>query len=391
MATLSETIQGTSGLLAYWPLYNSQDQSGNGRHLTASGAVNYAGSPLNRDSVPSASSLIDDGILKIAQATLPKIVALECWFRLPGNSAQNSLVFGTNQPPTGTANRFILFYYGTSNQKFCTFEEIFSPGTPRVKTSAQTYAEMSGAAHHLVAQFDSTSGSTQFYIDGVLDTGLTVPLDIFLQVAGSNLTFLGYLYSGDDYGIGNASHAAIYSRKLTPEEIAARQPYALKAMTGEDIKPPIRVTAIAANQETRAQFQPQDITWRGGPGFVYPGPMPSPPVRVKPLCQGQDLTWLRDGVQNVLQGYIESTVTISGIGVRRRVLCLDQAGNLLAETMSRASDGKYRFDLLWPNRRYMLVAQDEPAFGAADYNAVAADFQQPTPYAPGEGVGLTGG
>ncbi|MFM5241214.1 hypothetical protein [Aeromonas rivipollensis] len=87
-------------------------------------------------------------------------------------------------------------------------------------------------------------------------------------------------------------------------------------------------------------------------------------------------------------GYIESTVTINGDGVARRVLCFTQSGDLIAETMSRAVDGKYRFDSLWLNRRYMLVAQDDPAFGPADYNAVAADFQLPTPYAPGEGVGL---
>ncbi|MNJ07577.1 hypothetical protein D3C77_16760 [compost metagenome] len=86
-------------------------------------------------------------------------------------------------------------------------------------------------------------------------------------------------------------------------------------------------------------------------------------------------------------GYIESTVTIDGEGVRRRVLCLTQSGDLVAETMSRAGDGKYRFDSLWLARRYMLVAQDDPAFGPADYNAVAADYQLPTPYAPGEGVG----
>lgn len=148
------------------------------------------------------------------------------------------------------------------------------------------------------------------------------------------------------------------------------------------------VTAIPANQEPRSQFEPQDVVWRGSPGAVYAGPMPAAAVTADPLCKGQDLAWVRDGNQNVAQGYIESTVTIDGEGVRRRVLCLDQAGNLIGETYSRASDGKYRFDLLWLNRRYMLVAQDDPAFGPADYNAVAADYQLPTPYAPGEGVGL---
>ena len=164
--------------------------------------------------------------------------------------------------------------------------------------------------------------------------------------------------------------------------------YPLDVLLTYTHQPGVRVTAIPANQETRAQFQPQDVAWRGSPGYVYAGPMPAVAVPQILLCQGQDLTWVRDGNQNVAQGYIESTVTIDGEGVRRRVLCLDQAGNLIGETYSRASDGKYRFDLLWLNRRYMLVAQDDPAFGPADYNAVAADFQLPTPYAPGEGVGL---
>ncbi|WP_439841864.1 hypothetical protein [Aeromonas taiwanensis] len=151
---------------------------------------------------------------------------------------------------------------------------------------------------------------------------------------------------------------------------------------------PVALSPIPANQESRAQFQPQDVVWRGSPGAVYAGPMIAPKTVPDVFCKGLDQAWIRDGVQNVLQGYIESTVTINGEGVRRRVLCFDQAGNLVGETMSRASDGKYRFDLLWLNRRYMLVAQDDPAFGPADYNAVAADFQLPTPYAPGEGVGL---
>ncbi|MGL6456431.1 hypothetical protein [Aeromonas caviae] len=150
----------------------------------------------------------------------------------------------------------------------------------------------------------------------------------------------------------------------------------------------VPMAIIPINKEARSQFQPQDVAWRGEPPF-FAGPVRqlfvSMPTKI---CVGQDYFWLRDGIRNVEQGYIESTVTINGEGVRRRVLCFDQAGNIVGETYSRASDGKYRFDLLWLNRRYMLVAQDDPAFGPADYNAVAADFQLPTPYAPGEGVGL---
>ncbi|HHP5490687.1 TPA: hypothetical protein ACSCYS_001014 [Aeromonas veronii] len=149
----------------------------------------------------------------------------------------------------------------------------------------------------------------------------------------------------------------------------------------------IRVKAIPANQETRGQFQPQDVEWRGSPGFVVSGPVPDlPNQKIAVLCKGRDYYWIRDGVQKVLQGYIESTVTINGVGVRRRVLCFTQDGELVGETYSRASDGVYRFDLLWLNKRYMLVAQDDPAFGPADYNAVAADYQAPKPYPPGGGV-----
>ncbi|MFM5537010.1 hypothetical protein ACET8U_06790 [Aeromonas veronii] len=196
-----------------------------------------------------------------------------------------------------------------------------------------------------------------------------------------------------------------------------------------EIKPPIRLTAVPANQEPREQylpnvawsgsppmwqgpvptlavtytpanteprevFQPQDVVWRGSPGFVVSGPVPDLPVAdPMVLCKGSDNYWLRPAsfnagadLRNVEQGFIESTVTISGQGVRRRVLCFTQEGELVGETYSRAADGVYRFDLLWLNKRYMLVAQDDPAFGPADYNAVAADFQAPKPYPKGTGV-----
>ncbi|WP_421323659.1 hypothetical protein [Aeromonas sp. 604176] len=145
------------------------------------------------------------------------------------------------------------------------------------------------------------------------------------------------------------------------------------------------VKCVPANPEPRAVFQQQDVAWRGTPP-MYAGPVNLQQQTQYPLCKGRDYFWIRDGVRNVEQGFIESTVTISGVGVRRRVLCFTQDGELVGETYSRASDGVYRFDLLWLNRRYMVVAQDDPAYGPADYNAVAADYQAPKPYPPGGGV-----
>ena len=152
--------------------------------------------------------------------------------------------------------------------------------------------------------------------------------------------------------------------------------YENNAVTEFKIHP---MTCIPANQDLRTQFQPQDVAWYGTPP-MYAGPVNQQQMSQSIVCKGHDYFWVRDGVQNVAQGYISNRVTINGEGVRRRVLCFSQDGYLVDETYSSAVDGVYRFDHLWLNRRYMLVAQDDPAFGPADYNAVAADYQAPTPY-----------
>lgn len=255
-------------------------------------------------------------------------------------------------------------------------------GVPQGNTVYQSGATNLPALAHIALMFDgqrmwsaingSLSPVSLLPGSGVQSYQTNTPVNLFSR--GGSLGAAGLM-----------AHVAIYNRLLTTDELLARaQLFSGSAMGLKATQ----FTALAANEEPRSQFEPQDVAWRGTPGYVYAGPMPAAAVTTDPLCQGQDLNWLRDGNQNVLQGYIESTVTIDGEGVRRRVLCLDQAGNLIGETYSRASDGKYRFDLLWLNRRYMLVAQDDPSFGPADYNAVAADYQLPTPYAPGEGVGL---
>lgn len=239
---------------------------------------------------------------------------------------------------------------------------------------------------HMV--FTSVLGVTKLYMNGQILKEWTVAAGNGTQ--GNQGTLPIHLFSrgGSIATSASLAHVAFYNRELSAAERQARadlfnKPYEFKAQP---------ITAIPANQEPRSQFQPQDVVWRGGEGKGFPGPVSRQPIsQPTQLLAGRDYFWIRDGVRNVEQGYIESTVTISGEGVRRRVLCFDQAGELVGETWSRASDGKYRFDLLWLNRRYMLVAQDDPAFGPADYNAVAADYQLPTPYAPGEGVGLTGG
>lgn len=380
MATLYDTIKAANPI-AFWPLMDNKDHSGNNLHLVVHGAPAFGCSPMNGDLSPSMQTGDTNAVLRIDQSSLPKIVSIEGWFRLAGAKGPNiySTVFGVNQPLTGFNNRYIMLYH--DNLGFCSYQNISPAGQTTTYPSAKTWELLSSGPHHVVMQFEAASNSTKIYIDGVLDAGMTVPFDLFMQLANTFLVIGGYYYNGGASGNCQLSHVAIYGRELTQAEITGRQSFAI----GDPVFKPARMTAVAANQEPRSQFQPQDVVWRGTPQ-LYPGPVNLQQQTLRPICKGRDTFWIRDGVRNVEQGYIESTVTISGVGVRRRVLCFTQDGELVGETYSRASDGVYRFDLLWLNRRYMVVAQDDPVYGPADYNAVAADYQAPKPYPPGGGV-----
>ncbi|WP_324052622.1 hypothetical protein [Aeromonas dhakensis] len=226
---------------------------------------------------------------------------------------------------------------------------------------------------HLI--FTSALGYTKIYQNGVALLESALATGSGIQSNQGTLPINLFSRNGSSGSSAGMAHVAFYNRELTAAERQARadlftKPYDVKLQ---------RMTILPANKEPRSQFQPQDVAWSGMPP-MYAGPIK--PIKSSRflMTRGRDQFWLRDGMQSVLQGYIRSTVTINGEGVRRRVLCFTQDGDLVGETYSRASDGVYQFDLLWLNRRYMVVAQDDPAFGPADYNAVAADYQAPTPY-----------
>ncbi|HHQ4628813.1 TPA: hypothetical protein ACSQ1O_002927 [Aeromonas hydrophila] len=227
--------------------------------------------------------------------------------------------------------------------------------------------------------FTSVNGLTKIYQNGVALLESAFPTGNGVQGNQGTLPINLFSRGGTVGTSAFLAHVAFYNRELTAAERQARadmftKPYEVKLQ---------QMTFTVANQEARSQFQPQDVVWRGTPP-LFPGPINNQKITTFPLLKGRDYFWIRDGVRNVEQGYIRSTVTINGVGVRRRVLCFTQDGELVGETYSRAEDGIYQFDLLWLNRRYMVVAQDDPAYGPADYNAVAADYQAPAPY-PADG------
>ncbi|WP_432460791.1 hypothetical protein [Agarivorans sp. QJM3NY_25] len=97
------------------------------------------------------------------------------------------------------------------------------------------------------------------------------------------------------------------------------------------------------------------------------------------LCRPKNFIYSNKAPHRGL-GYIASTVTMNTFpAADRRVICYTQRGDKVAETRSDAN-GNYRFDGLRLTWRYMLIAQDKPEYGEAEYNAVAADYQQATAY-----------
>lgn len=362
--TLAETILASSPL-AYWPLADLSDASGNGLVLTAVGSPVFGQFPMVSDLTPGYLSGSTGNYVRIRQDTLPAFVAIEGFFRLRGSASEFSTVFGFNQPTSGYENRRIVLYESTMN--FCFY--INNGGPALILPRSIPYSELANYPHHILVQYDQTSNTTQCFIDGTLQTSMTAPGNLLSALTNSYLMLGAFIYNSAATGNGQLSDVAIYDRLLTSQELADRQGFLLG--------PPEPKTAPLAltwgNQETREQAFPS-LGPQGQP--VYPA-LPIPPR----LAAYDGLMMITPDGRSRPMGYIENLVTVNGEGVSRRVLCLDQAGNLVAETRSSAS-GVYRFDNLWLERRYMLIAQDDPEYGPADYNAVAADYQKPTPYPP---------
>ncbi|MFM4963722.1 LamG-like jellyroll fold domain-containing protein [Aeromonas bivalvium] len=362
--TLAETILASTPL-AYWRLADLSDASGNGRVLTAIGSPGWAQAAMTTDLTPCYLSGSTANYARIQQDTLPAFVAIEGFFKLRGGSGDYSTVFGFNQPLSGYDNRRMVIYYSTLS--FCLYRN--DGGTTLTYPSTLTYAELSSAPHHILVQYDQGSDTTQCFVDGALQPGMTAPGNLLAAMAGRYLLMGAFVYNGGPSGNCQLSDVAIYDRLLTSQELADRQGF----LIGQPELKTVPLALTWGNQETREQAAPQ-LGPQGQP--VYPA------LPITPRLAAYDgLMMITPDGRSRPMGYIENLVTVNGEGVSRRVLCLDQAGNLVAETRSSAA-GVYRFDNLWLERRYMLIAQDDPEYGPADYNAVAADYQKPTPYPP---------
>ena len=363
--SLYDTMKAAPGLVAYWPLVDNTDHSGNGRNLELVGAPSFAQSAMTTDLHPSVQTPQPHVALRIRQDTLPKIVAIEGWFRLAGaKTADYSTVMGLNQPLSSYASRYIMTYAETIG--FCSYQNFDGLNTVVTYKSDLTWDALSVGSHHFVLQFDSGSNVTLAYIDGVLAGGMTVPFDVFLQLANTYLVLGAFYYNGGTRGACQLSDVAIYNRMLSSEEIAQRQSFTISNVA-PDIK---RITAPApcwAAPFTQAQAWPGENHWSEC--------QHSSPTMAVPITQ---VPHLASPPGRPELGYIAGVVTVKNVpAVGRLVRCFDPSMMLVAETSS-AADGSYRFDNLLRNRLYLILAQDNDSF---DYSPASADRRKPEAYA----------
>ncbi len=178
MSYIYDLIKNTPGLLAYWPLEDTTDHSGNGRPLTVDGGVLFGQPPLAEGLGPSIITPQGAATLKVATSSWPKIRAVEGRFRIAGPKAvQNSVVFGFS-PLSTNINRCMLFYHESIGLSF--WQDISPPnGGTRYRSITNNWDNLSFGCHHFVIQLNAAGTGTDVYIDGFKDAGLGVPLDIF--------------------------------------------------------------------------------------------------------------------------------------------------------------------------------------------------------------------
>ncbi|MBQ4838848.1 hypothetical protein [Pseudoalteromonas luteoviolacea] len=202
-----------------------------------------------------------------------------------------------------------------------------------------------------------------------LSLALEPVLQVVFDSAGNT-----YLFSTPSESVSSAATKGVYLMpfaKLAPSASVTALPITTHksnpiVVPPEDVfKGQVGFSLIWANFETKEQAN------QGGYDVVVKHEEGQPSIVYRSVNR-QKL--------NIQQGYISNKTTIQGAPAPdRRVLCYLQSGTLIDETRSNAL-GVYRFDNLELDKKYMIVAQDKPEYGQAEYNATVADFQTPEAY-----------
>ena len=321
-----------SSPIGYWPMTSVTDVVAS----VAGELVNsptFTGRPLNADVRNSLSTASQYGAMRIPQSGFSSMLSLELCFELTPPTAYWRGILGLQQTASLPMTGSFLLAVRTSDSALV----LGTADGVVTQIPSYTYASLSDRPHHLYIEYIADTNQTAIYIDGsfVLQYAGN---QLANTIAGRYITVGGFYYAdATTQGGGYVSDLALYSRRLTTEELAARV-----ALVGDPT--PIHQTTFSPVQG--------GIRWLSGA-------ITTPPQRDD-------------------YGYIEGTVKNSGVPVPdQRVACFDNSHNLIDEVKS-GSDGIYRFDNLprLNGDTYVVMARDSNGL----FSPATADNRIPEAY-----------
>lgn len=339
----------------YWPcLHSIYDVQPNAQHMYNRGYPSE-GVPHTTDYLPPYHVTDNSsGGLNLPQVILGTVTSIETTFLLDSMStanARSSTILALNQVSDNIGRR-ILFWY-TSAGHVC-FEWYIQTGASTFiyLKSTKTLASLSDKPHHVYIEYDSTTGNSYTYIDGILDSALTYTGNIFTIDAyprSPYISFGNYLYSSAfAAGVGNSyiSNIAVYDKKLTSTELSSRISLLNNQVSNKIF---INQALLFGNQETKSQAWPGENQWS------------------KLANRTVEYFNSKDFISNypVLDklGYFQGKVTIDGDFTKGvKISCLDERYNIIKETYTD-SNGYYILESLNNNTKYIITAYDNDLNG----------------------------
>lgn len=338
--------------LGYWPMTSVKDvvASVAGELISA---PTFTGRPLTADVHNSLNASAQYGAMRIGQDQYAAMTSLEMCFIIVGSSTYWRGVIGLHQPASGGTARVILTTRSSDSAL------VFYSQDNSVTLTGHTYATLSDRPHHLYIEYIADTNKTAIYIDGTFVLQYSGN-QLANTVAGRYITPGGYYAAGLMSGGSHVSDLALYSRRLTTEELAARV-----ALVGDPV--PVHQTtsspALWGNEQSPAELAPPD------PFFASVAP------------DSCGIRWLAGAITTPPQrsdyGYVTGSVTRKGtVATGQVVACFDSGLNLIDITRSK-TDGQFRFDNLPLGSSYSVMALDNDTY---TYTPASCDRLTPKEY-----------
>lgn len=206
-----------SGLVGWWAFdSDAKDYSGNGNDGVVSGAL-FENGYAKFDGVDDTVIMQNSPSLELEKAT-----TLSAWVKIEGNKNQvyDKIVFrGCYDSNQGICYSLSLSYYTDNGILFG-----LSTSIENGKWMYSTSAPESNKWYHIVASYDSSTGVSSIYINGVLDRSLTNFFSGTIRKDSGDPRFRigsGNYAPANDVFKGSIDEVRIYNRALSADEVSA--------------------------------------------------------------------------------------------------------------------------------------------------------------------------